>query len=250
MFGAAVSRTYTQPGTYTATLTATDDEGDKATKEVVVTVTAPGVEPPTVELAADVSAGPAPLPVRFSATGHDPDGAAAQLRYAWDFGDGGASFARAPSHTYRQKGTYQAKVTVTDPSGATASKTLQIVVADPPGNVSPHVEAAALPRSGAAPLEVQLSAAGTDPDGDALTYSWDFGDGSPSAPGPVATHTYARAGSYTATVTAVDGHGGSAAATVEIVVAAQANSAPTVEAAADPRAGTVAADRALHVGGT
>ena len=48
MFGAAVTRTYTQPGTYTATLTATDDEGDKATKEVVVTVTAPGVEPPTV----------------------------------------------------------------------------------------------------------------------------------------------------------------------------------------------------------
>ena len=36
-----------------------------------------------------------------------------------------------------QKGTYQAKVTVSDPSGATAAKTLQIVVGDPPGNVAP-----------------------------------------------------------------------------------------------------------------
>ena len=70
----AIPRTYTQPGTYTATVTATDDEGDKATKEVVVTVTAPGIEPPTVEATSDVSSGPAPLRVRFSATGDDPDG--------------------------------------------------------------------------------------------------------------------------------------------------------------------------------
>jgi hypothetical protein len=100
------------------------------------------------------------------------------------------------------------------------------------------VEAAALPRSGSAPLEVQLSAAGTDPDGDALTYSWDFGDGSASATGAAAEHTYTRAGTYTATVTAVDGHGGSASATVTISVTAVANRAPTVEAAADPRSGT------------
>ena len=38
-----------------------------------------------------------------------------------------------------QKGTYQAKVTVSDASGATATETLEIVVADPPGNVAPSV---------------------------------------------------------------------------------------------------------------
>ena len=37
-------------------------------------MTAPGVEPPTVEATSDVSTGPAPLLVRFSATGDDPDG--------------------------------------------------------------------------------------------------------------------------------------------------------------------------------
>ena len=53
----------------------------------------------------------------------------------------------------------------------------------------------------------------------------------------MATHTYTRAGTYTATVTAIDGQGGSATATV-IVVAAQGNRAPTVQATADPRSGT------------
>ena len=145
------------------------------------------------------SGGPAPLLVRFSATGDDPDGPEEDLHYRWEFGDGGTSFERNPSHTYMQKGSYQAKVTVSDASGATAAKTLTIVAADPPGNVAPSVQADALPRSGSAPLEVQLSAAGTDPDGDALRYSWDFGDGSASATGATATHTYERAGAYTAT---------------------------------------------------
>ena len=49
VLGRGVTRTYTKPGTYTAKVTATDDEGDKTSKEVTVTVTAPGVQPPTVE---------------------------------------------------------------------------------------------------------------------------------------------------------------------------------------------------------
>ena len=57
-----------------------------------------------------------------------------------------------PSHTYMQKGTYQAKVTVSDASGATATKTLEIVVGDPPGNLAPSVAGgrAAAHRLGAA----------------------------------------------------------------------------------------------------
>ena len=65
-----------------------------------------------------------------------------------------------------QKGTYQAKVTVSDASGATASRTLTDRRRRSARQRRRRAsQADALPRSGSAPLEVQLSAAGTDPDG-------------------------------------------------------------------------------------
>lgn len=48
------------------------------------------------------------------------------------------------------------------------------------------------------------AAASSDPDGDALTYRWDFGDGA-TASGPRAEHLYAWDGTYTVTLTASDG---------------------------------------------
>src|SRR5262249_59290800 len=44
----------------------------------------------------------------------------------------------------------------------------------------------------------------SDPDGDPLTYLWDFGDGT-QATGPTATHVYADNGSYLAALIVSDG---------------------------------------------
>lgn len=44
-----------------------------------------------------------------------------------------------------------------------------------------------------------------DPDGNALTYSWDFGDGSATQTGYAVSHVFALAGTYTVTLTASDG---------------------------------------------
>lgn len=74
-------------------------------------------------------------------------------------------------------------------------------------NNSPIAVASALPEQGLAPLVVTLRATGSsDPDGDPLTYEWDFGDGETGS-GASTTHTYS-AGTYIATLTVSDGRGG------------------------------------------
>ena len=76
------------------------------------------------------------------------------------------------------------------------------------GNRSPVASATATPSSGAPPLTVSFSASGSsDPDGDALTYAWNFGDGTQGV-GVALPHTYAAAGRYVARLTVADGKGG------------------------------------------
>jgi glucose/arabinose dehydrogenase/PKD repeat protein len=92
------------------------------------------------------------------------------------------------------------------------------------GNLNPTAVINAAPVSGPAPLAVSFDSLGsTDPDGDPLTFSWNFGDGSPAASGATTAHTYTVAGLYTATLTANDGRGGTGTATRVISV----GSAPT-----------------------
>jgi cytochrome c len=238
-FGQSVQRTFSAVGDHTATVTVTDEDGETASDEVTVTVTAPGNEPPEiVEASADRTSGAAPLEVWFQAVARDPDGD--HLTYRWEFGDGpGSALGAEADHTYLTPGSFTARVTVSDPAGASVSQTIAIAVSDPPGNRPPSVDAAAAPRSGHAPLDVVLTAEGTDPDGDALTYAWDFGDGSATAQGRRARHTYTHSGTFTARVTATDAAGATASDTVDVVVGdPAANQAPTVVAAADPAGGT------------
>ena len=59
-------------------------------------------------------------------------------------------------------------------------------------------------KGGPAPLALEVDASqSTDVNGDALTYAWDFGDGT-MATGATAQHTYATDGTYTLTLTVSD----------------------------------------------
>jgi cytochrome c len=225
--GRVVTRTFAEPGIYRAIVTATDPDGKIARDEVEVTVT-PGA-PPTVTADADVTSGPAPLRVRFEAAGEGDE-----LIYAWDFGDGGQALGRRATHRYMEAGTYTATVTATDAAGQMATDELEITVTDPPGNRAPSVEAGAVPNAGPAPLRVRFTSVGTDPDGDALGYEWDFGDGG-TASSRNATHTYTAPGTYTAEVTVTDPDGATGSAEVGVEVGG--NRQPAVQAAADPGSG-------------
>ena len=72
-------------------------------------------------------------------------------------------------------------------------------------NQAPVAIAAANPTSGPTPLTVNFSSAGSlDPEGQALSYSWTFGDGTTStAANPV--HIYGQAGQYTVRLSVSDG---------------------------------------------
>jgi len=63
-------------------------------------------------------------------------------------------------------------------------------------------------------LESRLA---SDPTGNSLSYSWDFGDGETAA-GEATTHVYATTGDFFATVTVSSSEGGSAMATLNIPV--------------------------------
>jgi hypothetical protein len=64
---------------------------------------------------------------------------------------------------------------------------------------------------------VQFSVSALDPDGDGISYAWNFGDSTTGA-GSSASHTYAAQGTYTAALTASDGKGGSTVASVTFSV--------------------------------
>jgi beta-glucanase (GH16 family) len=72
-------------------------------------------------------------------------------------------------------------------------------------NTAPIASLVADSQTGTAPLLVTFDAsASTDADGDALTYAWEFGDGS-SATGVIVQHTYTVEGDYAAVVIVSDG---------------------------------------------
>ncbi len=87
------------------------------------------------------------------------------------------------------------------------------------GNSPPVAVASATPREGPVPLKVLFSSAGSsDPDGDALAYTWNFGDGTAISTLANPEHTYMTAGRYTARLTVSDGRGGTHSATVQLSV--------------------------------
>jgi hypothetical protein len=78
----------------------------------------------------------------------------------------------------------------------------------PPSNTAPDPEFTLAPATGEAPLTVYFDAsATTDAEGDTLTFSWDYGDGSVGE-GPVVEHTFSQAGDYQVILTVDDGAGG------------------------------------------
>ena len=101
------------------------------------------------------------------------------------------------------------------------------------GNRTPTPVATADVTSGFAPLTVNFSSAGTtDPDGDPLSYTWDFdADGVVDSTAANGSFTYTENGVYDATLRVTDRTGRAAATSVQIIIG---NEVPVVTLTTTP----------------
>lgn len=221
--------TYTTAGVFIARLTVTNRPyGVSATQQVEIKAGG-SVEdnlPPIAQIDVDRTRGAAPLTILFNGDGSiDPEGGV--LDYSWTFGDGGPD-VRGSSTVERRftvPGDYRVTLTVTDPSGQRDDASITITVQGDvlSANQAPLARIRASSRQGAAPLTVRLDGSeSADPEGGALKYTWNFGDGSPEVEGVSVEYTYRSAQSYTATLRVRDPLGAEGVAAVNILVNAAA----------------------------
>ncbi len=203
--GVTTAHGYSIGGSYTVTLTVTDNSGAKT----IVTHTATPNLPPTASFAPSCVGDACSFDASASS---DPDGAIAS--YAWIFGDGATGTGAAASHTYTQSGTYNVTVTVTDAQGATSSTTHGVTVDAPP--------TAAFTSACTGDACTFDATSSSDADGSIVSYVWTFGDGA-TATGATASHTYATSGTHAVQLVVTDNAGVTASVTHNAI----ADQAPT-----------------------
>jgi parallel beta-helix repeat protein len=222
------SHTYSQPGTYTATFTVTDDDGDQNSDSVTIHVN--DTQSLSAGIVASPTSGEAPLTVSFNGTA---TGGSPPYSYRWTSSDGNSTTQQNPTHTFNQPGTYNITLTVTDSSDNQDSASVSIQVSAPASQLS--ASAGASPMSGNAPLNVQFTGStsgGTSP----YSFRWTFGDGTSStAKNP--SHSYSQPGTYNATLTVTDSSDNQDSASVSIQASAPTPQ-PSVSAGASPMSGS------------
>ena len=125
--GVTTTYSYTQPGSFTAILSVTDNDGNKASISKVITVN--NITEPVVPTAS-FTVTPNPVIVGaniiFNASSSSDNGTITS--YEWNFGDGNTANGVTTTYSYTQSGSYTAILSVTDNDGntATTSKIIQV----------------------------------------------------------------------------------------------------------------------------
>lgn len=230
-----------------------DDGQDSDTENLVVTVLAPqaGNSPPGV---GGITIAPDPLPGgdtgNITLTASDIDGDPLSVTWVHNGSNGyiTGSGLSVDYHSYTLAAIANVTVTawIDDQHGHSVSQPLSFQVV-PAANDPPTVSLGADFTSGARPLSVNFTATASDPDGDALTYSWDFDDNGSedlnSGGVNTANNIYDLGGSYTARVTVDDGHANSATDSISVSVT-PSWSATTIDATVNSGLRSSLVDRA------
>ncbi|MDF1552331.1 MAG: PKD domain-containing protein, partial [Deferrisomatales bacterium] len=216
------SHTFVGAGTYVVALRVTDHALQSHIDTATVTL--------TIGAAPVAEAGPdrtteGHWPVTFNGGGSADD--VGIYRYEWDFGDGTTGKGKTPTHIYWAPGDYTVTLTVYDSVLQTSSDTLTVHVV---AGDAPVANAGGPYTAGAGGPPAYLNGGSSTDDTGIVKYLWDVdagvdsdGDGDFTndidVVGRKPMHTYAAAGTYTATLTIVDGAGQSATASAVVNVA-------------------------------
>ena len=216
--GQTASHKYEQVGSFTVRLVVTDDRGAQGEATEGLTVRAEN-KPPQADFTFSPESPTVDEVVQFTDRSSDSDGVI--ISWEWDFGDGEKSALRNPSHQFAEPGSYTVTLTVTDDDGASASAAAELEVVA--ANLPPVADFSYLPLEPTTQDEINFTDQSSDPDGEVVAWSWDFGDGSTSdIQSP--SHRYAKSGHYTVTLTVTDDCGKTDEASQKISVK---NVAPT-----------------------
>ena len=176
---------YANAGNYLVTLSVTTPYCGNVGAQMV-TVEAK----PTALFIPSTTLGCSPLPVNFN------NASTGAVNYAWDFGDGSVDSTFSPTHTYFNAGpadtTFQAALIASTAFGCSDTMVVAITVA--PAAVAQFTHNG---MPGCAPFDVDF----TNLSSGASTYTWDFGDGSPTSSATDPSHQYVNNTFFLATNT-------------------------------------------------
>lgn len=203
--GAEVTRIFGAPGRVTATVRATDAEGE--TSNPLVTVV-------NVDFAVPVAAfswQPAPpaVPatddaVTFTSTSTSLNGPITSHR--WDFKDGTTADGAAVTHKFTRPGVHFVKLTVTDNRSRSSSIELPVAINGRPVANFEFAPGGIIPRD----APVTFTDRSSDVDGDDIVaWQWNFGDATTSNERHP-THNFTQPGAHNVTLTVTDARGASA----------------------------------------
>ena len=174
-------KTYLAGGTYQVRLI--NNYGncvDSITKTVLV-----NTQPPVDFLANDSTSCKAPFTVQFN------DLSPSAGTWLWDFGDGGTSTSRNPTHTYNSVGYYSVTLSITLPGGCSNTITKYQYIKISPATV----RISNAPIGGCIPFTYQPVAVIQSVDS-VISYAWNLGEPSGIYTIQSPIHTYNTAGNY------------------------------------------------------
>ena len=209
--GKITTHSYNRSGSFTVTLTVTDDDGAADSTSKTITIIKAN-ESPRAEFTFSPKEPTDLDTIQFTDKSTDPDGRI--VKWHWDFGDNSISTKQNPYHRYQDDGTYTVKLAVTDDDGATDTTFQEITV----WNVPPKADFTFAPSQPIVDQPVTFDAStSSDPDGSITKYEWDFGDGA-SAERVRVTHTFPVEGTYKIKLTVTDSDGASDSVEQEVKV--------------------------------